>query len=208
MEHMFFFKGLIIGVLIAAPVGPIGILCVNRTLSGGRMAGFVSGLGAVTGDGFYAAVAAYGITIITSFLSTNRLWLTLAGGLFLAAVGIRVILAKVDLMGDESKKKNLAEYYVSAVLVTLSNPVTVVIFGAVFAILGLGREGEGFLAPTAMVLGVIAGATLCWFVLSWAVNALRSRFSFSALGIFNRISGAALMGFSCLVIASALGIIK
>ncbi|MFA6636541.1 MAG: LysE family transporter [Candidatus Omnitrophota bacterium] len=205
MENMFFLKGLIIGLLIAAPVGPIGILCVNRTLSGGRMAGFVSGLGAVTGDGFYAAVAAYGITVITSFLSANRLWLTLAGGVFLAIVGIRVMLTKVYFTEDETKQKNLAEYYVSAVLVTLSNPVTVVIFGAVFAILGLGHEDAGLLAPTAMVLGVIAGAALCWFLLSWAVNALRSRFSFSALEIFNRISGAALMGFSCLVAASALG---
>jgi threonine/homoserine/homoserine lactone efflux protein len=203
MEHVFFMRGLIIGFLIAAPVGPVGILCVNRTLSGGRMAGFVSGLGAVTGDGFYAAVAAYGVRFITSFLSANSVWFSLAGGIFLAAIGIKVALSKPVISGGQGKKSNLAEYYISAVMVTLTNPVTVVIFGAIFAALGLGSPGTGLLDATAIVAGIVAGAMICWFILSASVNALRTRFKDSVLLLFNRLAGAALMGFSLMVVLSA-----
>lgn len=205
MEYVFYIKGLIIGILIAAPVGPVGVLCVNRTLSGGRMAGFVSGLGAVTGDGFYAAVAAYGISFITVFMSTNRVWFTLAGGIFLSIIGLRMILAKIDLDKDNAAFGSLAENYASAVMITATNPITIVVFGAVFAALGLGAPGTGFRHSTAIVGGVITGSALCWFCLSGLVDAFRSRFSFSALNVFNRVSGVMLIGFSCFLFMSALG---
>ena len=205
MEYVFFIEGFIIGVFIAAPVGPVGILCINRTLSQGRKAGFISGLGAVTVDGFYAAVAAYGISVITSFMSDNSLWIRLVGGIFLAIIGAKIILTEIDFTLSEDKTGSSAENYASSAIVTVSNPLTVVLFGAIFASLGLGGPGTGFLDSTAMVAGVVAGSALCWFILSSLVDMLRSRFRFSVLKTFNRISGAVLIGFSCLVVMTAFG---
>ncbi len=208
MEYVFFLKGLIIGVLIAAPVGPVGVLCVNRTLTRGRLAGFVSGMGAVTGDGFYAAVAAYGISVITSFMSANSVWFSLAGSFFLALIGSRLLLTKPAAPEEKREAGSLAENYVSAAAITATNPVTVVVFGAVFAALGLGQSGTGVSHSTAIVGGVIAGSALCWFVLSGIVDILRPRFRFSALRVFNRISGVLLVGFSAVVFASAMRALK
>jgi threonine/homoserine/homoserine lactone efflux protein len=205
MECIFFAGGMAIGIIVAAPVGPVGILCVNRTLSRGRVSGFVSGLGAVTGDGFYAAVAAYGIRVITSFMSVNSMWFKLAGGFFLALVGIRIILSKADMRLSGTGPKTLAENYFSAMMITLGNPVTVVIFGTVFAAMGLGAPGTGFWDSTAMVAGIVSGSTLCWFILSGVVDALRARFKFTVLTLFNRVSGAILIGFSCIVVITAFG---
>lgn len=194
-----------IGAIIAAPVGPVGILCVNRTLSSGRMAGFVSGLGAVTGDGFYAAVAAYGVRVITMFLSDNRAWFTVAGAFFLAVIGIRVISSGTDMPGETAKKASFAEYYFSALMVSFTNPVTVVVFGAVFAVLGLGEKGTGSAHSTAMVAGVVTGAAAAWFILSGIVDLFKARFRISYLRAFNRFSGAVLIGFSLIVFMSIFG---
>lgn len=202
MESIFFLEGLVIGVLITAPVGPVGILCLNRTLLGGRLAGFVSGLGAVTGDVFYAAVAAYGIRVITAFLSDNSIWFRLAGGIFLAGIGIRVILRKPENPNTTEKNRSLAEYYFSSLIVTATNPVTVLVFGAAFAMLGLGEKGVGLSDSSAMVLGIAIGSTASWFILSSVVDILRERFRASVLRVFNRVSGAVLIGFSFMVVLS------
>jgi threonine/homoserine/homoserine lactone efflux protein len=202
MEPIFFLEGLIIGVLITAPVGPVGILCLNRTLSGGRTAGFVSGLGAVTGDVFYAAVAAYGIRVITSFLSDNSIWFRFAGAVFLAGIGIRVILIRPESPEVHGKNRSLVEYYISSLIVTATNPVTVLVFGAVFAMLGLGEKGTGISHSSSMVAGITIGAAASWFILSSAVDILRERFRASVLSVFNRVSGALLVGFSFIVVLS------
>lgn len=204
MAYIFFMQGLVIGLFIAAPVGPVGILCVNRTLSSGRMSGFISGLGAVTGDGFYAAVAAFGIRVISSFVTSNRYWITIAGGIFLSIIGVRAIFANTDLSEGKISKDSLTGNYISAAMVTLTNPVTIVVFGAIFTVLGLGSRETDLIGPAAMVSGIVTGAALCWFVLSGVVNALREKFSFSILKAFNKISGAVLIGFSFVVFVSAL----
>ena len=101
-----FFKSLIIGFSIAAPVGPIGILCIRRTLADGRRAGFISGLGAATADAFYGAIAAFGLTFISSFLINQSIWLRLAGGLFLIFLGIKTIFAKAEIDEDPDTKQD------------------------------------------------------------------------------------------------------
>lgn len=193
-----------VGFIVAAPIGPIGILCINRTLSGGRVSGFISGLGAVTGDGFYAIVAAYSITIISSFLALHQIWFRLAGGLFLSYLGIRIFLGRTGARRVETDTGTLAGDYLSAVALTMANPVTVVVFGAIFAGLGLGIERADFFAPAAMVAGVIAGSVTCWFVLSGLVSAFRHKFEGSLLIIVNRVAGAAILAFAGMIFFSVL----
>jgi threonine/homoserine/homoserine lactone efflux protein len=200
MDLSFFLKGMIVGAAITAPIGPIGILCVNRTLSNGRMSGFVSGLGAVTGDGFYAAVAAYGITLISSFLSVHHAWFRLAGGIFLFLVGLRIFRARPCEKPVTGIAGTLMGDYASAVILTISNPVTVVAFAAAFAALGLGGDKTDELAPTAMVSGVVAGATLCWFLLAGAVSVFREKIDPGSLRVVNRVAGSAILVFAAAIL--------
>ena len=123
----------------------------------------------------------------------------------MAIIGAKIILTEIDFTLSEDKTGSSAENYASSAIVTVSNPLIVVLFGAIFASLGLGETGTGFHDSTAMVVGVVAGSALCWFVLSSLVDMLRSRFRFSVLKTFNRISGAVLIGFSCLVVMTAFG---
>lgn len=193
-----------VGFIVAAPIGPIGILCINRTLSGGRRSGFISGLGAVTGDGFYAIVAAYSITIISSFLAAHQFWFRLAGGIFLSYLGIRIFMGRTGARPVVTDAGTLAGDYISAVGLTMANPVTVVVFAALFAGLGLGADRADLFAPAAMVGGVIAGSVLCWFVLSGLVSAFRDRFRSSLLRTVNRVAGAAILAFAGMIFFSVL----
>lgn len=193
-----------VGFIVAAPIGPIGILCINRTLSGGRRSGFISGLGAVTGDGFYAIVAAYSITIISSFLAEHQLWFRLVGGIFLSYLGISIFLGRTAARPVETDAGTLAGDYMSAVGLTMANPVTVVVFGALFAGLGLGLDRADLFAPAAMVAGVIAGSVSCWFILSGLVSAFRHRFEGSLLRAVNRVAGSAILAFAGMIFFSIL----
>ncbi|MBM5805898.1 MAG: LysE family translocator, partial [Candidatus Verstraetearchaeota archaeon] len=138
MDVSFLLRGLLIGFAIAAPVGPIGILCIQRTLAKGRIYGFASGLGAATADAIYGAVAGFGLTFISDVLINQQLWLRLLGGAFLLYLGTRTILSKPSKETPQTANKGLAADYTSTFLLTLTNPMTILSFIAVFAGLGLG----------------------------------------------------------------------
>lgn len=201
MENLF--KGLFVGFSIAAPVGPIGLLCIRRSLAEGRVAGFVTGLGAATADALYGLVAGFGLTAISGFLDAQRFWLGLFGGLYLAWLGVRTFLARPAENAATAEATGLISTYLSTVLLTLTNPATIVSFVAVFAGLGLGGStSTGYRSAGALVLGVFLGSALWWLFLSGAVGLFRSRMNPAWLRAVNRFSGAVLVGFGLYALAT------
>ena len=195
-----FLKGLIIGFAIAAPVGPIGVLCIRRTLAEGRTTGFVSGLGAATADAMYGATAAFGLTLITDFLLGGASWLRLVGGVFLLYLGIKTFLARPAEKAAETPGGGLLRAYSSTLFLTLTNPTTILSFVAVFAGLGLGEGAGGFTAAV-LVLGVFLGSAAWWLLLSGTVGLFRRKLSIGGLRWVNRVSGVVITAFGVLAIS-------
>ncbi len=194
MAAAFFFKGLAIGFLIAAPVGPIGVLCIRRSLADGFRTGLATGLGAATADAAYGCVAGFGLTAISNFLVGQRPWLELIGGAFLCYLGIRTMVSKPAEQSAGSGGNRLLAAYLSTVALTLTNPATILSFAAVFLGLGLAAAG-GYTAATSLVLGVFTGSALWWLILSGGVGLLRSRLKSDWLRAVNQLSGALLIAF-------------
>jgi threonine/homoserine/homoserine lactone efflux protein len=186
-------RGLIIGFSFAAPVGPIGVLCIRRTLAEGRAVGLVSGLGAAVADGLYGAAAAFGLTFVTSFLTGGQGWLRLIGGLFLCYLGGRTFVARPATRGAAVTGRGLLGAFGSTFVLTLTNPMTILSFVVVFAGLGAGAVGGDYAAATLLVLGVTIGSALWWLILSSGVGLFRTRLTPLHLVWVNRISGAIIL---------------
>ena len=204
MEITFFIKGLLLGFSIAAPVGPIGVLCIRRTLIEGRISGFVSGLGAATADGFYGLVAGFGLTIISDLLIEQKSWLALIGGLYLCYQGIRTFQARPGEVSTQNERKGLGSAYLSTFFLTLTNPVTILSFMAIFAGLGLVSSASSYASAISLVVGVFLGSGLWWLTLSGGVSLLRERFNSQTLVWVNRIAGVILSVYGILALIAAL----
>jgi threonine/homoserine/homoserine lactone efflux protein len=202
MDVSFLLRGLIIGFSIAAPVGPIGVLCIRRTLAEGRIHGLVSGLGAATADAIYGCIAAFGLTFISDFLISEQIWLRLIGGGFLCLLGVKTFLSKPVEQAATIRLTGLFGGYASTFFLTLTNPMTILSFAAIFAGLGVGSSGEGYASAVVLVLGVFTGSALWWLVLSTSVSMFRRKFTPSGLQWINRISGMILFGFGMIVLFS------
>ena len=198
-----FLEGVVIGLAVAAPVGPIGVLCIRRTLAYGRASGFVSGLGAATADAVYGSVAALGLTFVTDLLVDAEAWLRLGGGVFLVFLGVKTFLSRPAERPAAAGRGGLPGAYASTLALTLTNPSTILSFAAIFAGLGAG-SADGSSTALLLVPGVFLGSTLWWFVLSGATSLLRAKLPAGALRWVNRLSGAVLAGFG-LVALSGLG---
>lgn len=192
MDQNFFIKGIILGFSIAAPVGPIGILCIRKTLQFGRLSGFFSGLGAAIADTIYGIISAFGLTLISDFLIAGRFWLHILGGVFLLFLGGKTFLAKPLESNKAISHKTLLGDFISTLFLTLANPLTILSFVAVFAGLGLS-EDQGS-API-LVLGVFLGSTLWWLILSEGVTLFRKKISQKVMIWINRIAGIVIIGF-------------
>ncbi|NPV87277.1 MAG: LysE family transporter [Anaerolineae bacterium] len=204
MYLSFLLRGLIIGFSIAAPVGPIGVLCIRRTLAEGRARGLVSGLGAASADALYGCVAAFGLTLISDALVSQQEWLRLAGGVFLCYLGIKTLLTKPAQQPLAAAAGGLLGAYASTFFLTLTNPMTILSFAAVFAGLGLAGTGGDYGAAGVVVLGVFTGSALWWLLLSGAVSLVRQRFTSAGLQWVNRVAGAVITVFGLLALSSAL----
>jgi threonine/homoserine/homoserine lactone efflux protein len=194
MRRGFLIEGLALGFSIAAPVGPIGILCVRRTLSGGRWRGLCAGLGAATADAAYGCVAAFGLTTVSGFLARRAFWLGLGGGLFLMYLGVRTFLSRPAARAAPADSDRPASIYASTLALTLMNPATILSFAAAFAALGLGTSGD-YPSAALMVLGVFLGSAGWWVILSGVVGTLRSRVNEGWTRAVNRASGVLLVLF-------------
>ena len=165
-------RGFAIGFVIAAAIGPIGLLCIRRTLVEGAAVGAVSGLGAATADGIYASVAAFGLTAVSDVLVGARRPLGVVGGCFLVALAIHSMLARAEAALDRPPR-SLLSAYATTVGLTIANPATILSFAAAFV--GLGLAGHDPASAAALVAGVFAGSATWWVVLAVAVSAFRAR---------------------------------
>jgi threonine/homoserine/homoserine lactone efflux protein len=212
MSVHYLLKGMLLGLSIAAPVGPIGLLCIRRSIAEGCRVGFISGLGAATADAVYAAIGGFALTTLTQWLIRARVGLSLGGGLFLVYLGVRTFRARAA--GDVASAHNSSsavragrEAYVSTLLLTLANPMTIVSFAGVFA--GLGTpHGAGaetrYTATGLLVTGTFGGSALWWLLLSGVAGRARRHIDASALRLINLACGATLASFGLYAIATSL----
>lgn len=188
MDITFFLKGVVIGVAMAIPIGPIGILCIRKTLAEGHARGMVVGFGAATADSLFAAIAAFGLTIVSDLITSQTFWLRLVGGGFLLFLGIRTLYLKHKESTDLQIKKGFLGSYVSSFLLALTNPMTIFAFVIVFAAFGLEEQLNVFSAAI-LVAGVFAGSSLWFLGLSYSASLFRKKLNSGGLTWVNRISG-------------------
>jgi threonine/homoserine/homoserine lactone efflux protein len=206
VDIVFFLRGLVIGFSIAAPVGPIGVLCIRRTLAEGRAVGFVSGLGAATADSFYGAIAGFGLTAVSGFLVDQQTWLRLIGGAFLIALGVKTFRSRpAEQAASVQRNGGLPGAYASTLALTLTNPATILAFVAIFAGLGIAESGADYGSALVLVAGVFGGSAVWWLILSGGVSLFRAKFTPARLRWVNWLSGLILAGFGLLAILSGAG---
>ena len=201
------FKGLVIGVLASAPMGPVGILCVQRTLNKGRWYGFVTGIGATVSDLFYALITGFGMSFVMDLVnnSQNRFFLQIAGSIMLLAFGIYTFRSNPtkNMHHSGTNKGSLIHNGVTAFLVTISNPLIILLFMACFAQLTFITPGH----PFEMFIGylsIVCGAILWWFGLTWLIDVIRTKFEDYGIIIINRIIGSVVIIFSILVMVGTI----
>jgi len=202
MSASFFIRGLIIGFSLAAPVGPIGLLCIRRSLAEGRLVGVITGLGAATADASYGAIAAFGLTAVSSFLVAQRVWLGVLGGLFLCYLGVRTFVSPPTQRAAAPDGGGLLAAYGSTFVLTLTNPMTILSFIPVFAGLGLGVAAD-YATAAATVAGVFTGSALWWLLLSTGVALFRHRVDGGWMRTVNYISGSMITAFGIFAVVTA-----
>ncbi|MCX6627648.1 MAG: LysE family transporter [Candidatus Solibacter sp.] len=187
-------KGLVAGLAIAVPVGPVNVLCASRTLSRGRISGLMSGFGAATADALYGAIAGFSITFLIQFLKREEFWIRVIGGLLLLAIGAIYFRKPAQAANLPAEDGTAHSDFASTLLLTLTNPTTVLSFLAVLAGLGMGQHREWWLTFL-LVGGIFCGSMLWWVILVLMVNRFRGRFDQHAIRWMNRIAGLAIGGF-------------
>ena len=192
-----FLKGIVLGFSIAAPVGPIGLLCIRRTLASGSLSGFVSGLGAAVADAAYGLIAALGLTVISSFLLEYQNAFQLIGGVFLCYLGVKTFFEKPAGMAQATVRTTLVNDFVSTLFLTITNPMTILAFIAVFAGLGFAPSSNDYAAGVGLVLGVFIGSALWWLTLCTATGFFRKALSTAGIIIVNKVSGGIIFVFGC-----------
>jgi threonine/homoserine/homoserine lactone efflux protein len=196
-----FLKGIFIGFAMAVPIGPIGIMCIRKTLTEGRLRGLIIGLGAATADLLYGCVAAFGLTMISNTLISQRIWIRLAGGALLLFLGIRTFRAHPINPDSPINSSGILRSYLTTVFLTLTNPLTIFAFIAVFAALGLGN-GLSYFSATSLVTGVFIGSCLWFLLLSSGVTLFKKKLDLVGLKWVNRIAGALIIISGIIAIAS------
>jgi threonine/homoserine/homoserine lactone efflux protein len=189
VELSLFISGIIVGLTLAAPVGPISLVCIHRTIVNGRLHGIFSGLGVATADSFYAAVAFLGLTAVSGFIIGHQVLFRFIAAVALILVGVRVFQSVPAEVGPADGQKPYLQDYLSLLAVTAANPLTIIFFVTILP--GFGIVTQGVLPGAAIffVAGVFCGSALWWIILCGAVGSVRSRLSISNLRLINRISG-------------------
>lgn len=190
-------QGVIIGFAIAAPVGPVGVICIRRSLAQGGLYGFVSGLGAATADAIYGCIAAFGLAWLTNLLIGYQMWLKLCGGVLLLWMGWRTWSSRpADLNADaEAPRKSMLAAYASVLAITLTNPMTILAFAGIIAGAGI-TVGQQLAGPALLLVGgVFSGSLLWWLFLSSTASLLRKKLKPGGLLWINRLSGIIIVGY-------------
>jgi threonine/homoserine/homoserine lactone efflux protein len=191
---IFLLKGIAVGIVIAVPVGPVGVMCVRRTIFEGKRAGFVSGLGAATADALFGLIAAFGLTFVSDWLIGYHQWLRIAGGCYLVYIGGSALLAEPEVRrSSEPNAESLLRDFLSTFALTLTNPITILAFLGIFSALGLTGEDATLARAAVMVLGVWLGSLLWWLALTFGLGSLFRSFEARHLRWINRASGIILL---------------
>lgn len=201
-------KGIVAGFIIAAPVGPVGVLCVQRTLHQGRFAGLMSGLGAAVADAAYGCIAAFGLSLISSWLQAHEALFRLCGGLFLLFMAWRMLRVALHpqpaVSADSTYNEGPVACFVSTFILTATNPITIVAFLGIFAFFGIGAFGLSNAMALWLVLGVFAGSSVWWLSLAALAGAFRQRLGNGGVKWINGASGLLMLGFGLYGIGSFL----
>jgi threonine/homoserine/homoserine lactone efflux protein len=203
MELSIFLKGILIGFAMAVPVGPIGIMCIRKTLTDGRLSGTMIGLGAATADLLYACIAAFGLTVVSNAIAAERTWIRLVGGSFLLFLGVRTFRAHPADPNVPVNSNGLLRPYLYTLVLTLTNPTTIFAFIAVFAALGLGDE-ISIVSASILGIGVFIGSGLWFLFLSSGVIFFRKKLDIVGLRWVNRIAGVLIIISGVIAIVSVL----
>ncbi|MBN3554548.1 LysE family transporter [Fictibacillus nanhaiensis] len=177
------------GISIAAPVGPIGVLCMQRTLTQGRVVGIVSGLGAACADFIYGLIAGLGLTMVSQFIMSRQSWIQLIGGLFLFYLGLKILCAKATPINGTPRKSSLSSAFFTTFLQTLTNPMTILSFAAIFAGLGIVNTHTSAISSTTLIVGIFCGSAAWWIFLTTTVSMMRRRMNQQHMAMINVISG-------------------
>jgi threonine/homoserine/homoserine lactone efflux protein len=188
-------RGIIVGLMIAIPVGPVNILCIHRTLEAGWKSGVISGLGAAAADMLYGGVAGFSITLVVQFVVREQFWIRFFGGILLIVIGIFYFFKRPAPLNAQTEGRGSAYSDMrSTFLLTMTNPTTVLSFLAILAALGMGNQRQWWLTVF-LVVGIFCGSMAWWIVLSSIVNQFRGRFNDRLLLLMNRFAGLAIGGF-------------
>lgn len=201
-------EGTIIGFLASIPLGPIGVICIRRTLNGTRNIGFVSGLGAATADTIFALLAVFAVSYVTSFLEGKEMWINAIGGILVMVLGFSIFMKRVDtsraLIKTETSNANPLRSYLSILLLTITNPTYFFVFMSLFTAAGIDVTTNTLANNSLLILGIAIGTSTWWFFLTWIVNKIRSKFTMRSLWWLNKISGGVIILLGAMAIISML----
>jgi threonine/homoserine/homoserine lactone efflux protein len=189
MEMSLFVQGIIIGLTLAVPVGPIAIICIQRAVTDGRLHGIFSGIGVATGDSFYAAITVLGLTVISGIIIAHQYLFRFLAGIALILIGIRIFMSLPPLIITKSVHETYLRDYLSMVAIALANPLTLIFFLIVLPGFGIVINGTSLLSAAEFTAGVFFGSTVWWIVLCGTLGSFRSQLGEVTLGLINRVSG-------------------
>lgn len=202
VDVLLFLKGVLIGLFISFPFGPIGLFCINRTLNNGRKSGFLSGLGVATADALFAVIAGMGVSFILQFIEERSHIFQLIGSGVILLLGIRIFLNNPvkNFKFKQTGSRKFTWHYFSTLMLSLTNPLTIFVFLAVFTTLNLFGK-DTFSSSLAIILGIFSGSSIAWFMVTFLVNRMRNQFRLKRIYWLNKIAGAAifLLGFIAVI---------
>ncbi len=198
-------KGIIFGLIVTAPLGPLGILCIQRTINRGLLSGLITGIAAAFADIMYAIIAGFGVSVIANFLHENQLAIRIVGGIIVTFLGVRIYMSNPakQFRRQKTQKRTYISDFISGFLITITNPIVVVFFGAAFAGIGLDKA-ESVKSVIITIIGVFTGAVGWWIGLTVLVNIYRDKINLRKLWWINKITGVFVAIFGLVIIVSAL----
>lgn len=189
MDQDLFIQGIIIGLTIAVPVGPISLVCIHRTVANGRLHGIISGFGVATSDSLYAAVAFLGLTAVSGLIIDHQSVFRLVAGVALVLIGIQVFRSVPAVVSDGTNPKSYIRDYLSLFMIAAANPLTIIFFITILPGFGVMAHGTTLVAAIPFVAGVFLGSVVWWIILCGSLGSVRSRLSIENLRRINQISG-------------------
>jgi len=200
LDIQYIIKGIVIGLMASIPLGPIGVLIIQKTLQKGRLAGFISGSGAAVADTLFASIAVLGLGFVINFIQAQEFYFALVGSIFLVFVGLRIFFTNTIKQFRKSQtpgKRGMLGDFFAIFFLTLSNPIAVIFFGAMFAGASVFGDANSTRVSMFLLLGVLLGGALWWYALSTLVNVFRKKFRLKQMFWINKISGIiiAILGF-------------